>query len=93
MMMMMRGDNLHFILLQLPHAFRPHGVDMPSWFARVYTGNRSVDWVRVELERLPPDELLDIFFGERWLLEVEAERRWADRFVVYLMKGCQVWVA
>jgi hypothetical protein len=59
----------------------------------VYTGNYLVDWVRVELERLPPDELLDIFFGERWLLEVEAERRWADGFVVYLMKGCQVWVA
>jgi hypothetical protein len=50
----------------------------------VYTGNYSADWVRVELERLPPDELLDIFFGERWLLEVEAERRWADRRVRHL---------
>lgn len=82
------------ILLHLPHVFRLHEANRhASWFARVYTGNYLVDWVRVELERLPPDELLDIFFGERWLLEVEAERRWADRFVVYLMKGCQVWVA
>lgn len=43
-----------------------------------------MDRVRVELERLLPDELLYSFFGERWLLEVEAERRWADRRVRHL---------
>lgn len=92
MMMTMRGGHLYTHLAVMP--FVPMElIDMPSWFARVYTGNYLVDWVRIELERLPPDEFLDIFFGERWLLEVEAERRWADRFVVYLMKGCQVWVA
>uniref|UniRef100_A0A0E0LRE8 Uncharacterized protein n=1 Tax=Oryza punctata TaxID=4537 RepID=A0A0E0LRE8_ORYPU len=47
----------------------------------------------VELECLPPYDLLDIFFGERWLLEIEAERRWADWLIIYLMKGCQVWMA
>uniref|UniRef100_A0A0E0AR07 Uncharacterized protein n=1 Tax=Oryza glumipatula TaxID=40148 RepID=A0A0E0AR07_9ORYZ len=47
----------------------------------------------VELKCLPPYDLLDIFFGERRLLEIEAERRWADWFIIYLMKGCQVWMA
>lgn len=63
----------------------------------MYTAGREllylVDRVRVELERLLPDELLYSFFGERWLLEVEAERRRTDGLVVYLVKGRQVWVA
>lgn len=68
-------------------------IDMPFWFAPFYIGNYLVNWFRVELERLFPYDFLDIFFGERWLLEIEAERRRADRFIIYLMKGRQVWVA
>jgi hypothetical protein len=56
-------------------------------------GNRLVNWAWVELEGLFPYDLFDIFFSERWLLEIEAERGGADWFIIYLMKGCQVRVA
>ena len=88
---MMRGGHLKFLLL--PHAFLMEWIDLQSLFARVYMGTILVDWIRVELERLPPYELLDIFFGERWLLEVKAERRWANGFVIYFVEGSQVRVA
>ena len=88
---MMRGGHLKFLLL--PHAFLMEWIDLQSLFARVYMGTILVDWIRVELERLPPYELLDFFFGERWLLEVEAERCWANGFVIYFMEGSQVRVA
>jgi hypothetical protein len=57
-------------------------------FFLFYNGSCSVNRFRVEFESLPPNEFFDIFLGKRWLLEVEAERRWADWFIVYLMKRC-----
>lgn len=53
----------------------------------------SLSWIRIELHRFSPDELLYIFFSKWWLLKIKAERHWADRLLIDIMKRCQVRVA
>lgn len=52
----------------------------------------SVSRVRIEFYRFPPDKLFDILLSARWLLEVKTERPGANRFLIDIVKGCQVWV-
>ena len=72
--------------------YKSSGTFLSQCIQRIIT-QPSVSWIRIVLHRFSPDELLNIFFSKWWLLKIKAERPWANRLLVDIMKRCQVWVA